>query len=158
MASHVWRLRWATHLVSFIFSRNILAARLPPRFLPLALRSPYLQTWTSNPIIDANWPMYWNKDVSSLCCSLRAIQIFSYSVRQILGWEGMIRVDNQTYQWLGSPSRSPAVVFTDSQKITPTQTIFAFSAGPARVVATFLSPIEVIAPILSFYYKNLLTL
>ena len=69
----------------------------------------------------------------------------------------MIRVDNQTYQWLGSPSRSPAVVFTDHTKITPTQTVFAFSAGPARVVATFLSPIEVIALILSFYYKDVLT-
>ena len=157
MPPYVWRLYWAAYLLLFASSRNILATTLPPRVLPLALRSPYLHTWTSNPIIDANWPMYWNKDVGSLCRSLRVIQILSHSIRQTLGWEAMIRIDNQTYRWLGFPPRSPKAVFAYPAKITPTQTIFAFSAGPARIVATFLSPIEVIAPILSFHYKHLPT-
>lgn len=61
---------------------------------------------------------------------------------QNIGWQAMIRVDNQTYQWLGASNVAPAVNLTNTQ-VTPTQTVFTFSAGPANLIVTFLSPIEV---------------
>ena len=55
----------------------------------------------------------------------------------------MVRVDDKTYQWLGLSGTFPTQANMTGKQITPTQTIFKFSAGPAEVTATFLSPVEV---------------
>ena len=63
----------------------------------------------------------------------------------------MVRIDDRAYQWLGSFGNITQANITSTQ-ITPTQTIFKFSAGPAEVTATFLSPIEVI--LVGLFYTN----
>ena len=63
----------------------------------------------------------------------------------------MVRIDDRAYQWLGSFGNITQANITSTQ-ITPTQTIFKFSAGPAEVTATFLSPIEVI--LVGLFYPN----
>ena len=63
----------------------------------------------------------------------------------------MVRVDDRAYEWLGSFGNITQANVTSTQ-ITPTQTIFKFSAGPAEVTATFLSPIEVI--LVGLFYPN----
>lgn len=61
---------------------------------------------------------------------------------QIMGWSGLIRVDDSTWQMFGS---APGFNFTTilSTEITATRSIFIMSAGPMQVTLTFFSPIEV---------------
>ncbi|KAK7685160.1 hypothetical protein QCA50_011523 [Cerrena zonata] len=82
--------------------------------------------------------MFWNQDV--------------------LGWEGMIRIDDHAYQWLGFSSQSLDIANITSTQITPTRTIFTYDAGPAQLTATFLSPIERSDPVkqsMPFSYVSL---
>ena len=65
-------------------------------------------------------------------------------VSQILGWAGHIRVDGNTYEWLGGGN--PAFNFTSlvNLEVTPTRTIYMLQAGTAMLLnITFLNPIEV---------------
>ncbi|OSD07070.1 hypothetical protein PYCCODRAFT_1464180 [Trametes coccinea BRFM310] len=58
-----------------------------------------------------------------------------------LRWAGKVRVDNQTYAWMGEDYSSKLVNATGLQ-ITPTRSIFFMQAGPMNITVTFLSPIE----------------
>ncbi|KAK7685151.1 hypothetical protein QCA50_011514 [Cerrena zonata] len=94
-----------------------------PFVLPLAIKSPSLHAWTKQTNLNGSWPMFWNRDN--------------------LGWEGLVRVDNQAYQWLGkAPGINPVSANVTNIQITPTRTIYTYAAGPAQLTATFLSPIE----------------
>lgn len=66
--------------------------------------------------------------------------------KQILGWAGLIRIDNaHTFKWLGDPAQPGGLnrsVLTNIQ-MTPTRTIMNMTAGPIDLTVTFLSPIEV---------------
>ena len=74
----------------------------------------------------------------------------------------MLRVDNQSYVWMGYPVDGPGAVQKDMTvriswfiglawygtideylKFTPTQTKFTMTCGAVDLTATFLSPIEV---------------
>jgi hypothetical protein len=69
----------------------------------------------------------------------------SSSLRQVLGWSVLVRVDNLTYWFLGDGSLYPyngTVNFT-SIAVTPTQTVLTAQAGHMQVNLTFLNPIEV---------------
>ncbi|KAJ7585364.1 hypothetical protein C8J56DRAFT_788320 [Mycena floridula] len=114
---------WASSLVQAQFS----AARdFWPAAYPLAVRSPYLNTWaaslngTTNLVTD--WPRQW--DLAS-----------------INGWSGLVRVDGVAFKWLGNPPNFNVTVLQSSQ-VTPTRSIFAVVAGPVLLNITFLSPIE----------------
>ncbi|TDL21956.1 DUF1793-domain-containing protein [Rickenella mellea] len=99
--------------------------------LPIALRSPYLNSWISQgkapfktPFASsAWWPVFWT------------------SSPPIMGWYVAIRVDGVTYPILGGFGETHQANQT-AAIITPTQTTFALQAGPMSVNATFLSPIE----------------
>ncbi|KAK7675988.1 hypothetical protein QCA50_021064, partial [Cerrena zonata] len=123
MFIHVWTLSWVfLLLLPFVSSQTAQSSQLP-FVLPLAIKSPYLHGWTSRPNLNNSWPMFWNQDN--------------------LGWEGLVRVDNQAYQWLGnSPGINPVIANVANMQITPTRTIYTYTAGPAQLTATFLSPIE----------------
>ena len=61
---------------------------------------------------------------------------------QILGWTGMIRVDNTSYTWMGSPNPLPTVVTQTSFEYTSTRSTFVMDvAGLVEMNITFLSPI-----------------
>ncbi|KAF9444145.1 hypothetical protein P691DRAFT_736930 [Macrolepiota fuliginosa MF-IS2] len=98
-------------------------------YIPLAVKTPYLHGWVASRNGSTQppahiWPNFFTTD-------------------RILGWCGMIRVDNQVYQWLGD-----GVGFdfnftnTLANEITPTKSVFRLQAGPIQFNATFLSPVE----------------
>ncbi|EPE08170.1 glutaminase [Ophiostoma piceae UAMH 11346] len=98
---------------------------LRPPAIPLAVRSPYLSTWLngdSGGILPGSWPRFW--------------------ADQIVGWQGLIRVDNVAYNWMGDYN-GPAHVTQTSFEYTSTQSIFTFDvAGKVTLTATFLSPVH----------------
>ena len=60
---------------------------------------------------------------------------------QILGWTGLIRVDNETYTWMGAPKSIPTANQT-AYEYTSTRSIFTIEAdGKVSLKVTFLSPL-----------------
>lgn len=101
-----------------------------PAAIPLAVRTPYLNTWqltengTTNP--HTTWSTFWTRKSQT-------------------AWTGFIRVDNTIYRFLGHfDTRNPNVTASslESTAITPTQTILRIICGPVVATVTFLSPIE----------------
>ncbi|KXN87094.1 hypothetical protein AN958_09304 [Leucoagaricus sp. SymC.cos] len=113
-------------LLHLAFSYGLLASgQLSPQppLLPLAVKNPYLNAWRRNvntTDLSDTWPVLFTKD-------------------RILGWDCLVRVDNQAYHWMGYEFNPTTLI---SSEITPTKTILRLKAGPAQFSATFLSPIE----------------
>lgn len=114
---------------------------LRPPAIPLAVRSPYLSTWLngdSGGLLPGSWPRFW--------------------ANQIVGWQGLIRVDNATYNWMGAYA-GPALVTQTSFEYTSTQSIFTFDVdGKVTLTATFLSPVhpdDLLLQSLQFSYVQL---
>ncbi|OAA66608.1 hypothetical protein SPI_01184 [Niveomyces insectorum RCEF 264] len=112
-----------------------------PPSIPLAVRSPYLSTWLdgdSGSILPGSWPHFW--------------------AGQITGWQGFIRVDNVTYNWMGA-APGPDPVTQTSFRYTSTKSIFTFDvAGKIALTATFLSPVnpdDLLRQSLQFAYLQL---
>lgn len=62
---------------------------------------------------------------------------------QILGWTGLIRVDNKSYTWMGAPAPLPTVVTQTSFEYTSTRSTFVMDvAGVVEMNITFLSPVN----------------
>lgn len=61
---------------------------------------------------------------------------------QTTGWQGFVRVDNVTYNWMGgAPGASTAI--QTSFEYTATKSIFTFDVdGKVTLTATFLSPVH----------------
>ncbi|OBZ70559.1 hypothetical protein A0H81_09078 [Grifola frondosa] len=100
-----------------------------PANIPLAIRSPYFSAWhvstNGSSQLTQSWPTFWTP------------------AAPILGWAGKIRVDGNTFSWLGDDGAAPTNISNvTSTQITPTRTIFTMQAGPMNVTVTFISPIE----------------
>ncbi|KAJ7356633.1 hypothetical protein DFH08DRAFT_770718 [Mycena albidolilacea] len=99
-----------------------------PPSIPLAVRSPYLNTWLpqgQGVALNDAWPSFW--------------------AGRITAWVGFVRVDGISYTFLGAPVVDGANFTKATQKsfsFTSTQSTFVLSAGPVDVTATFLSPVE----------------
>ncbi|KAK0468165.1 uncharacterized protein EV420DRAFT_1503141 [Desarmillaria tabescens] len=99
----------------------------PPSY-PLAVRSPYLSTWLAQKdggtALNDDWSRFYTG--------------------QITGWAGLIKVDNTTYSFLGTPAGVAAYIKATqkSAQFTSTQTKFVMTAGPVDLTVTFLSPVE----------------
>jgi len=98
----------------------------PPAF-PLAVRNPYTNFWLSKNELPGNWPNFWTGSVKA--------------------WTGLVRVDGETYVWMGNPRNAGGqLVGTLATQtwtaITPTQTHFGIRAGAVNITATFFSPVE----------------
>ncbi|TDL23432.1 DUF1793-domain-containing protein [Rickenella mellea] len=99
--------------------------------LPIALRSPYLNSWLPQGKLpsqtpsasNAAWPVFWP------------------STSQVVTWYIAVRVDGLAYTVLGNFAQ-PHQANQTAAIITPTQTTLILQAGPVSVNATFLSPIE----------------
>lgn len=60
---------------------------------------------------------------------------------QITGWAGIIRVDNSSYTWLGSPA-GPTLVNQTAFTYTSTSSVFTMNVdGKVEMTIKFLSPI-----------------
>ncbi|KAI9690746.1 MAG: hypothetical protein M1820_009843 [Bogoriella megaspora] len=111
-------------------SSNVTYSPARPPAVPLAVRSPYTHAWTStqnNGSLNTNGVIFWTGAP--------------------IGWDGLITVDNITYQYLGTGAQNlpklsnlrlatPMHVVYDSQYSN-----FTFSAGPLLVTASFFSPV-----------------
>ncbi|KAL0952407.1 hypothetical protein HGRIS_006682 [Hohenbuehelia grisea] len=58
-----------------------------------------------------------------------------------MGWAGLIRIDGNTFHWLGARIDGNATNMT-SFEVTPTRSVFRTQAGPLDMNLTFLTPIE----------------
>jgi len=62
---------------------------------------------------------------------------------QILGWTGLIRVDNVVYTWMGAPAPLPTLVNQVSFEYTSTRSTFIMDVGGLVTMnVTFLSPVN----------------
>ncbi|KAJ6569518.1 hypothetical protein B0H19DRAFT_697259 [Mycena capillaripes] len=104
------------------------ATPFSPPSIPLAVRSPYLNTWLpqgQGVALNDAWPTFW--------------------AGQVTAWAGFVKVDGQSYSFLGAASVDGSPFTKATQKsftFTSTQSIFVLSAGPVDVTVTFLSPVE----------------
>lgn len=101
-----------------------------PPAIPLAVRSPYTSAWSTtagNSTLNSASPIFWPGDS--------------------VGWEGIVKVDGISYEYLGTGSQSlpkldnfqiatPQSVSYDSQYSN-----FTFLAGPVEIEASFFSPV-----------------
>ncbi|KZM27291.1 catalytic [Ascochyta rabiei] len=114
-------------LLSIVSSQSTFTPARPPS-LPLAVKSPYLSAWVpagssggNGGYLPGQWPQFYTG--------------------QILGWTGLIRVDNETSTWMGAPKNIPAANQT-SYEYTSTKSIFTIEANQkVSLKVTFLSPL-----------------
>jgi hypothetical protein len=75
-----------------------------PASVPLAVRSPYLSAWLpqgAGTALNGAWPQFWTGSVSFV--HYTHLNIDQDIAVQTLGWAGYIRVDGDTYTFLGDP-------------------------------------------------------
>ncbi len=98
---------------------------LRPPAVPLIVRSPYVSTWQASDASPGTWATFWTG-------ATRAIG-------------GLVRVDGVSYAIFGDPGRNVDGISLAQQtqlELTPTQSRYAFSAGPVHVNVNFVSPVE----------------
>ncbi|KAL5536139.1 hypothetical protein ACEPAF_4244 [Sanghuangporus sanghuang] len=104
------------------------ASPFNPPALPLAVRSPYLNTWLQQgnnpPSLSGTWPRLWDTG-------------------GITGWYASAVVDDQAYMIMGGAT-IPNVQNANQTAVefTATRTSFIFNAGPMQINASFISPVE----------------
>lgn len=75
----------------------------------------------------------------SLWSHKRAVLILNRG--QTLGWTGLVRVDNETFTWMGAP-RDIATANQKTYEYTSTKSIFTIEVnGKVSLKVTFLSPL-----------------
>ena len=136
-------------LLSFL-QCHVRAQSFTPASIPIAIRSPYVNTWlvntnTSPPVSNA-WMTFWSQSVRPVSgwpyCAYRLRHTLTQRIQgPDVGWRGKIRIDGKMYSWSGHDLDSPSANIT-SLEITPTRTIYNMQVGPMNLVVTFLSPIE----------------
>ncbi|KGO75297.1 protein of unknown function DUF1793 [Penicillium italicum] len=112
--------------VSSIGAQSTFSPARPPA-IPLAVRSPYLSTWLdvgsdggNGGYLAGQWPVFWQN--------------------QITGWAGLIRVDGNTYTWMGLPGSN--TVNQTAFEYTSTKSIFTMNVeNKVEMNITFLSPV-----------------
>jgi len=87
---------------------------------PLVASDPYFSIWSFSDNLCQSWPQHWTGAINAL--------------------ESMVRVDGQSYRLMGlAPDSVPCATQT-SVKVTPTRTVYEFSAGTVNLRLTFLTP------------------
>src|SRR5882672_4127175 len=73
-----------------------------------------------------DWPRFWNGNIK--------------------GMAGLVRVSGQTYEFMGHPTQEDIGTKLQAKqvslKVTPTQSIFTFNAGPIALAVNFFTPID----------------
>ncbi|KAI0368349.1 hypothetical protein BV20DRAFT_471147 [Pilatotrama ljubarskyi] len=111
------------------YSQSSPAQTFFPASIPLAVRSPYMSVWYNASAgakpLSESWPLFWGRS-------------------SIMDMQGAIRVDNQTYIWMGvdHPSTGASNASMTNVQITPTRSIFTMQTGPMNVTVAYISPIE----------------
>jgi Glutaminase A six helical-hairpin domain/Domain of unknown function (DUF5127)/Domain of unknown function (DUF4964) len=110
-----------------------------PPAVPLAVRGPYLSTWLPATTLPGTWPQFWTGHITAMA--------------------GLIRVDGESYMFMGAPgiilpvpngnSGSQSTVqgferaFQQTRlEVTATRSRFHLQGGGVGLVAEFFSPVE----------------
>ncbi|TFK45401.1 DUF1793-domain-containing protein [Heliocybe sulcata] len=105
---------------------NWTAMPFNPPSVPLAVRSPYLNTWLAQGTgaqLNDGWPTFWTG--------------------AIVGWAGYVKVDGTTYTFLGVPGNSGTQKAVQKNLTwTSTESTFLMTAGGIDLTANFLSPVN----------------
>lgn len=121
-----------------------------PAALPIAVRSPYLNSWLAQgqnpPPANHAWQQFWintGADTNQVLHST-SITLSAQFPQSDTQWYAAINVDGQSYSILGNATL-PNVLLANhtASSFTATRSSFLYQAGPVQVNATFLSPIEV---------------
>ncbi|PWN22859.1 DUF1793-domain-containing protein [Microstroma glucosiphilum] len=118
----------------------------PPSY-PLAVKSPYLNDWAPAGRNPAATPPNRVGNDGYLAGKASAFWTSQYGADgdYRLGWNGFIRVDNVTYQWMGDAFGTTVRDGEDAEQLsveyTSTKTIYKFKAGGVHFNATFMTPI-----------------
>ncbi|KAF2806560.1 glutaminase GtaA [Mytilinidion resinicola] len=115
-------------LLAFVTAQSVFTPARPPS-IPLAVKSPYLSTWlpagasgTDGGYLPGHWPTFW--------------------AGQVLGWAGIVRVDNTSYVWMGNPLGFNNLTNQTSAEYTSTSSTFTMDvAGKVFLTVKFLSPV-----------------
>ena len=62
-------------LIALITSTLVMSQQLP-KVLPLAVKSPYLNYWSHDPLVRADWPMFWTNKVCTYSFLLMTPQAY----------------------------------------------------------------------------------
>lgn len=97
---------------------------LRPPATPLAVRSPYLNTWQAGDNLAGTWSTFWNGHVTAFC--------------------GIARIDGTGHLFAGNPLQSVvgATMTQTSLQLTATRSIYTFTAGGVTLTVTFFSPVD----------------
>lgn len=108
-------------------SKSTFSPARPPA-APLAVRSPYLNVWLNgltdggeSGVLPNQWPRFWTEGIQ--------------------GWQGYIKVDGKTYNWMGNHPSTDYANQT-AQSYTSTKTTFVMDVGgQVELTISFLSPV-----------------
>ncbi|OAA56899.1 glutaminase GtaA [Cordyceps fumosorosea ARSEF 2679] len=141
-----WQVATAALLAGFgqVDAKSTFSPARPPA-APLAVRSPYLNVWLNgrtdggeSGILPNQWPRFWTEGVQ--------------------GWQGFIKVDGKTYNWMGNHP-SPDFADQTAQSYTSTKTEFVMNVGSkVELTVSFLSPVfptDHMRQSIPFAYMNL---
>ncbi|KAL3422238.1 glutaminase a [Phlyctema vagabunda] len=114
-------------LASVASTQSTFSPAKPPA-IPLAVRSPYLNTWQQAGSDGGNG-------------GYLAGRYAQFWAGQVTAWAGMIRVDGAAYTWMGDPGPDLTVTQT-AFEYTSTKSTFTLNAGGlVELNVTFLSPV-----------------
>jgi len=92
-----------------------------PPAVPLIVHDPYFSIWSASDRLTDDWTRHWTGRVHPI--------------------SGLVRVDGKAFRFAGpSPSSVPAME-QKSMFMTPTRTVYTFSAAGVELSVTFLSPL-----------------
>ncbi len=97
-----------------------MAQAIRPPAVPLVAHDPYFSCWSMSDHLYDEYPKHWTG--------------------RIFGMVGMIRVDNRTQRFMGSPVGIDHVTQT-SVKVSATQTVYTFDCGAVELTVRFISPL-----------------
>lgn len=118
---------------------TLAASPIRPPAAPLAVRSPYLNTWLPATALPATWQQFWQGHVTAMA--------------------GIARIDGTAYMIMGDPSLTLTVpdgnngtpttvqgferaLQQTGLTVTPTRSVFTLEGGGVGVTVEFLSPVE----------------
>jgi Domain of unknown function (DUF5127) len=119
---------------------------LRPPAIPLAVKSPYLNSWQdvgkdggNGGYLPGQWADFYRYSIPLSTQNIRALA--NYLSNKITAWMGIIRVDGAPYTWMGVNNNLTSVNQT-AFEYTSTRSIFTLKVGEAvEMNVTFLSPI-----------------
>ncbi|MBN1345771.1 MAG: DUF4965 domain-containing protein [Phycisphaerae bacterium] len=96
-------------------------ARFRPPATPLVTVDPYMSAWSFSDRLTDEWPRHWTGAVHAMA--------------------GMVRVDGKTWRFMGPDAVGGAAADQIDRTVRPTQTLYAFHAGPIELRVTFTTPL-----------------